>query len=137
MNRSILRKLARTRLREAKTLLINGNYDGAYYLAGYAIECALKACIARKINKYDFPDKQLVNQSYSHDFLSLIKVAGLSAVHQQIVNQNNNFSAKWNVVKDWNETSRYEFHNKQKAKDIYNSIVSRNNGVLRWIKQYW
>jgi HEPN domain-containing protein len=29
-------------------LLEAGLYAGAYYLAGYAVECALKACIAKK-----------------------------------------------------------------------------------------
>lgn len=38
-----LKKLAKTRLIEAKALLDNELYDGARYLAGYVIELALKA----------------------------------------------------------------------------------------------
>ena len=38
VNRKDLRLLARTRLAEAKTLLGAGHPDGAYYLAGYAVE---------------------------------------------------------------------------------------------------
>jgi HEPN domain-containing protein len=45
MNRFDSQKLASLRLREAKALLAAGFPEGAYYLAGYAVECALKACL--------------------------------------------------------------------------------------------
>ncbi|HEX7677842.1 MAG TPA: HEPN domain-containing protein, partial [Thermoanaerobaculia bacterium] len=66
MNRQDLQWLARTRLSEARVLLAAKKYDGAYYLAGYAVECALKACVAKKVRKFDFPDKKLALDSYSH-----------------------------------------------------------------------
>jgi HEPN domain len=65
------------RLEEANALLSLGFYDGAYYLAGYAVECALKACIAKGTLRYEFPDKKKVESSYSHNLRDLIKVAGL------------------------------------------------------------
>lgn len=48
MNRGELQELAMIRLQDAKVLLENECFDGAYYLSGYVIECALKACIAKK-----------------------------------------------------------------------------------------
>jgi HEPN domain-containing protein len=48
MNRADFHKLAEIRIKEARVLLDRKCYAGAYYLAGYAVECALKACIARK-----------------------------------------------------------------------------------------
>jgi hypothetical protein len=48
VNRAEFQKLADLRAREAGVLLAAKCYDGAYYLAGYAVECALKECIARK-----------------------------------------------------------------------------------------
>ena len=39
MNRADLKQLAQLRLREAKALLDGGHAPGAYYLAGYAVEC--------------------------------------------------------------------------------------------------
>ena len=77
MNRDDFQELARTRLREARTLLRTGNYGGAYYLSGYVIERGLKACIAKKTRRYDFPDKNLVAESYTHNPTKLMKVAGL------------------------------------------------------------
>ena len=47
MNRADLQKLAEERLADAELLLANGRFGGAYYLSGYVVECALKACIAQ------------------------------------------------------------------------------------------
>ena len=55
MTRSDLRNLAEWRLIEAKTLL-KVSPSGAYYLAGYAAECALKACYIRSRHD-EFPDR--------------------------------------------------------------------------------
>ena len=55
MNRKDFQRLSALRLKEAKALL--GYFHGAYYLTGYAAECALKACIAKRTQKYNFPDK--------------------------------------------------------------------------------
>lgn len=65
MNRDDLQKLARLRLREARALLDRDLYPGAYYLSGYVVECALKACIAKSTKKFDFPDKGRVADSTS------------------------------------------------------------------------
>jgi HEPN domain-containing protein len=72
-----LQVLARTRLKEAKTLLGADHPDGAYFLAGYAVECGLKACIAGKTQRHEFPDKKIVNASYTHNLKELVKVANL------------------------------------------------------------
>src|SRR5262249_10273775 len=56
MTRADLQQLSRLRRREARVLLDAGHSAGAYYLVGYAVECALKACIARSTRRYDFPE---------------------------------------------------------------------------------
>ena len=45
--------LAERRLREARVLLAANEPDGAYYLGGYAVECALKTCIIKMLNASD------------------------------------------------------------------------------------
>jgi HEPN domain-containing protein len=77
MNRKDLQRLANVRLVEAKQLLKSKNPSGAYYLAGYSIELALKLCIAKKTKRYDFPNLNIVKSSYTHDLKNLIKLAGL------------------------------------------------------------
>jgi hypothetical protein len=42
VTRADFQKLADMRIKEAGILLAAGEFDGAYYLAGYAVECALK-----------------------------------------------------------------------------------------------
>jgi HEPN domain len=69
VTRTEFQQLADVRIDEARVLLAQGKYDGAYYLAGYAVECALKACIAKLTNKDDFPDKVFVQRSYTHSTL--------------------------------------------------------------------
>jgi hypothetical protein len=80
MNRIDLQALAEERALDAQALLNASRWSGAYYLAGYAIECGLKACIAKLTELHDFPDKDFVNKSYTHkiDVLMIFK-AGIAA----------------------------------------------------------
>ena len=114
MNRDDFKQIAKIRLKEAKTLLSNGNYDGAYYLCGYVVECGLKACIAKKTKRYDFPDIKTVGDSYTHRIEELIGVAGLKQDLQNEINRSRRFAVNWTVVKDWKEVSRYERQNDKK-----------------------
>ena len=77
MNKAELQRLSSIRRKEAKRLLDSRMFQGAYYLAGYSIECALKACICRQTKKHDFPDKEFANDAYTHNLEKLIKCAGL------------------------------------------------------------
>ncbi len=77
MNRQDFQNLELIRLQEAKVLFQNGHYSGAYYLSGYVVECALKACIAKYTKEFDFPDKQLAIDSHTHDLIKLVKNAKL------------------------------------------------------------
>lgn len=138
MNRTDLQTLATLRLREARVLLDNGCFEGAYYLAGYAVECALKACIAKQSKRYDFPDRKFVNDSYSHDLLQLIRVANLATVYDLEVKSNMNFALHWSIVREWSEQARYRSSITQaEAENIYRAITVRRDGVLVWLKKYW
>ncbi len=65
VNRKEFQTLSRIRLREARALFKLGMHDGAYYLAGYSVECALKVCIAKATLWHDFPDKKRADLSYT------------------------------------------------------------------------
>lgn len=73
MTRQDLQELAEMRLADAEALLVAGRYSGAYYLAGYAVECAIKACIAKQFRQHEFPDLPRVRQIYTHGYETLIK----------------------------------------------------------------
>lgn len=136
MNRSDFQKLAKLRLREAKLLLRANAPDGAYYLAGYAVECALKACIARSTKRHDFPDKQRANDSYTHKPKKLIVVAGLESVFDEAVRQSE-FGWRWKIAVQWSEASRYSGHSHREALDQIEAIENRKHGILQWLKKHY
>jgi HEPN domain-containing protein len=138
MNRDDLQCITRLRVKEAKVLLENGYFSGAYYLLGYAVECAIKACIAKRIKRYDFPDRKLINDSYSHELEKLLSVSGLKAELQKEIRNNPNLEVNWAIVKDWSVESRYlPDISETTAKDFYSAVTARRNGVLSWLKKWW
>ncbi len=137
MDRSDFVKLTQLRLQEARVLLENGKHEGAYYLCVYAVECALKACIAKQTQRHEFPDKKIVNDSYTHDLTKLVNVGGLAPDLDRKEQSDAVFRLNWSVVRNWTEQSRYEHHSSKEARDLYKAITSRNHGVLRWIRQHW
>lgn len=108
MNRSDLQKIADLRVEDARALLAAGRFEGAYYLTGYAVECALKACIAKQIKEFDFPDKKLVTDSWVHDLEKLLRLSGVGIPFEDELKQNKALDTNWGVVKDWKEDSRFE-----------------------------
>lgn len=132
-SRGDFEKLIALRLNEAKFLIDQlQDWDGAYYLAGYAIEFALKIRVIALVMKSDsFPDKKLAEKFYTHDLSELRKIAGFEAE----MNNDSVVKPHWDVVKDWREQSRYEIGtSEQEARALYDAIV---NGVLPWIKARW
>ena len=131
-------QLADVRIDEAAVLLAQGKHDGAYYLAGYAVECGLKACIARLTSQDDYPPKpKFIHDYYSHEIERLVKIAGLTAQRDADAGADPDLEANWQVVKDWSEESRYERRTKAQAQQLIAAITDVAHGVLPWIKQRW
>jgi hypothetical protein len=138
LNRDDFRRLARIRRREAKTLLDRGQFAGAYYLLGYAIECALKACICSKTRRFDFPDKDRANKVHTHSLESLIQYAELQPDLKSSMSANPALALNWALVKDWSAEDRYEHRfSEQDVRDFYSACTSRKNGLLPWIIARW
>lgn len=114
-----------------------GLADGAYYLAGYAVECAIKACIARGTRRFEFPDKQRANSSYTHHLGDLIRVAGLENALKERFSREPQFNLNWKAAAEWSELSRYERHDRESAKELLRAITERGTGVISWLKRYW
>jgi HEPN domain len=130
------RTLAELRAEEARVLLRSRRQLGAYYLAGYAVECALKACIAKQRKRFEFPPKRsIVERMYSHNLDSLLDAADLKAQLEKEIAANPDFAANWNTVRDWTSESRYETSGLN-GKELYNAVTGPN-GVLPWIRLRW
>ena len=120
------------RLKEAKHLIDQKDWDGAYYLAGYAVEFALKIrIIAQLMTSNSFPDRKTVENFYKHELTVLRKLADLDVE----MDKDTAVSPQWDIVKDWSEQTRYEIGKAEKvATDLYDAI---EKGVLPWIKARW
>lgn len=139
MNRADLQALADVRADEGVALLgmTPPRPDGAYYLAGYAVECALKAAIARLNHHHDWPEKVFVADCHTHNIVTLVRLAGLEGERASNAATNVAFDRNWTIVKDWNERSRYERHPMAKAVKMIAAVTDTANGVLPWIKARW
>jgi HEPN domain-containing protein len=73
VNRAQLRQLAEDRILDAQRLLTGGRWAGAYYLAGYAAECGLKACIIVhvEVSGAIFQDRKFSEKCWTHDLEDL------------------------------------------------------------------
>jgi HEPN domain-containing protein len=137
VTRSELQKLARTHLRAARLLLSSGEASAAYYLAGLCVECGIKAAIARKTLRYDFPDLRTVKQSWDHNLSALIKAAGLAAQLDSALAADQSFARNWAVVKDWENEARYRQIALTQATDMYRALTQQRHGVMKWIRANW
>jgi HEPN domain-containing protein len=136
MTRKDFQRLTRLRLKDARVLLKNGNNEGAYYLTGLAVECALKAAIARRTQRHEFPPKPaIVRGIYDHDLNKLLLAAGLEAALDAATATNTALNQNWVLVKDWTIESRY-LVTARSAQILYRAAAGRN-GVLQWLRQHW
>lgn len=126
--------LADERLEEARVLLSSSRPSGAYYLAGYAVELALKAVVARQFASDTIPDKQFVLNVYTHDLAKLLKLAGLQAALEQT---DPDVQANWGVATQWSETARYAIIDADQAKDFLSAVGDDKSGVIQWLKSHW
>ena len=118
-------------------LFDNGCWAGAYYLAGYAIECALKACIAKRTERFEFPDLKRVKSSYTHDLVELLRIAGLNRLLREAEYNRPQLGENWLFVTGWSEEARYEQHSESDAASLLKAVQDRKDGILSWLKNYW
>jgi hypothetical protein len=137
-NRQQFKALARLRLCEAESLFAEGLYDGAAYLAGYAVEMALKARICKLLQVADYPASGSLKQAYAvHDFDQLMLLAGLQP---RLGLAAPALLANWSRAQPWKPDWRYTAlgtHGAQDALDILDAIRHPQDGILRWIAKYW
>lgn len=137
VNRTLLQQLAEERVHDAQALLNAGQWSGAYYLAGYAVECGLKACIAKMTNQHDYPNKELAQRCYTHKIEVLVEVAGLELQRKADAASNPALLANWLIVKDWDEKARYQNWTEPQARKLLAAVTDATNGVLPWIMVRW
>lgn len=139
MNRTELQQLSQDRLDDAAALIVASRWSGAYYLAGYAIECALKAAVLRYVDRTGiiFEDKKFAEKCWTHDLEVLVKMADLDVARGIAISANSQLGTNWLIAKDWNELFRYRNSTQNQAQALYDAVSDPTNGVLQWIKLHW
>ena len=132
-----LQRLAQIRLEDAILLLKNNKASSAYYLAGYAVELALKACASKLFQNNSIPDKNLVNALYTHSLENLMASSGLLPELNAAIKNDPAFGANWGIVTKWKESSRYEFWDPIAATSLIQAIIDTDHGVFPWVKEHW
>jgi hypothetical protein len=142
MNRRELQALSDERVRDAQALLNARQWSAAYYLVGYAVECALKSCVLHHIEKTGelFSEREYLKQlskCWTHDLTALIQLARLEKDLGQAQAVNPALGRNWATVQNWNETARYARLTEIDARGLVDAITHDPDGVLSWIRNYW
>lgn len=137
LTKSDLEKLAQVRLDDAMLLHQSGRASSAYYLAGYAVELSLKACIAKLVQAQVIPDKAFITAIYTHKLDSLLSTAGLLPQFKAATVADPQFGAAWAIASKWTEESRYEIWDPMSSATMITAVAEPSHGVFRWVKQHW
>jgi hypothetical protein len=137
LKRSDLRAIAQSKVDDANILLQGGRSSNAYYLAGYAVEIGLKACIAAQVSAETIPDKAFLKGVMNHQFSALVGLAGLAGPLKEQQDRDAEFGANWGIVNEWSPDCRYETRDQMSAQVMIDAVLNPGSGVLQWIKAHW
>ena len=109
-------------------------------LAGYAVECGLKACIVNRVTAAAgiiFEDRKFSDKCWTHSIDELVKLAGLEATRKSDSAANPAFDGNWTIVQKWSEQARYQTTARNDAQNLLDAITDPLNGVMQWIRVRW
>ena len=148
-SRSDLQNLTKQRLDEASALLSLNFPDAAFYLAGYSIECALKAVVCKTLDQDDFyqPDRskkatryvqeRIFREFKTHNYSDLLVLSGLSAEFELARVSDPQLYLAWTDIEKagWTEQFRYELGTK--SRQNVSDFIKAVGAVIIWISNYW
>ena len=139
MNRVELQSLSKDRILDAKALIDGQRWSFAYYVTGYAVECALKSCLLSRmpLTGWVFEEKVKIDECLTHDFAKLIKLSGLTDELNRRLASSPAFVGNWGVATQWKVTDRYGMIDEISAKGLLAAITDQPDGVLEWIMTFW
>lgn len=141
-----LRKITEARLRSAEALIVAEDWEGAAYMMGYALECAMKSVTCRVLNLAQYPKGGKDEDFFmTHRFDRLLIVSGLT----DLFGSNGQGYAAWSAFTqeypgEWT-AMRYEQSGQfdgEKVKMLYehlNGTTVGKEGLCKMltIKQRW
>jgi hypothetical protein len=97
-----LKRLAWEHLEDAKALLVTERFAGAIYLAGYALECAVKFRICETLGWLVFPPDGGHQALKSHNLNFLLNYSG------KFLEVQKKHLSVWQVAETWSPEMRYD-----------------------------
>jgi HEPN domain-containing protein len=116
-----LRRLSQTRIKEASVLLDHEYYEGAVYLAGYAVELALKEIIT-KTHEWDTFGREASRDFLTHKLEDLLRLSG---IQRRFRSDSANVRA-WSKLKSWGPDNRYGVnlpHTHEQAQHFLDNVI--------------
>lgn len=145
-NRTEFQVLSAKRLDEAKSLQEGGYYEAAFYLAGYAVECGLKAAVCRtlQIDIFNMPT-DLHKGFKTHRLDHLIVLSGLSqrlaadlVTDESLVSAANQFLIPPSGVDRWQSWSEEVRYNVVPCKGTDSQeFINNVDYFISWLKNHW
>jgi HEPN domain-containing protein len=138
VDRGQLQQLAEIRLEDAEALIASGRWAAAYYLLGYCVECALKACVAKQFRSDEVPDRKLVNSFYTHRLDELLAISGAKSDFEARAKGDFSCEDNWITASEWNEVVRYDPRiTEPLARKMHDAVTNTTSGILPWLKTQW
>ena len=123
------KQTAYEKLLDAQCLLEGDRYAGSVYLAGYALEIALKVKLCNIHELIEFPENQRETNAITKKWFkhNLEKLEGYTNL-----NLNFHYTAAWLKVKNWDVEARYKRlpETQEDSTDFFNSIQILLNALL-------
>lgn len=129
--------LARRRISESRALFRARQYSGAYYLAGYAVECSLKAAICKQFRHHTLPELKTVKNTFQHDPQNLLKHSNLADAFDQARRNDPDLGANWATIILWSEASRYVKQSRVNARDLIRAVDDGPSSFMQWMSTQW
>jgi hypothetical protein len=119
---------------DARVLVDAQRFAGAYHAGGLALECMLKAKIAKSIQAEEFPDKKLAEKAWGHEPAVLLKLGDLDRFMGQADLQ---VQTNWATAKDWTIDSRYTSKvNPVTVAAFLDALDDPKDGILPWLRSH-
>lgn len=137
-----LKRISEARLKTAEILINAQDWEGAAYMMGYVLECALKAVVCKTLHLQSYPDKadDISKFFKTHKFDPLLILSGLQdtfntgapiAVWQSWSEFTGEYPGDWPAMRynapglTWNEV---------KVKKMYTNLIDPVHGIITQIK---
>jgi hypothetical protein len=139
LDRKSLKAVAMSKLKAAKILQSANDFNTAGYLLGYVVDCALKACICKRLNLSVYPDSGKHHDVFSsHDLDRLLVLSGHS--EEIDLSKNKDLFNNWSTLtKDWKTSVRYDekTYNQRNIDEKIIALEDQTTGFLAWVRKKW